>query len=392
MKKKALLLGAITLICVLLLVACSKMQEESLSSISRFELLSGTITPLGNTTSSQSASDTGILLGDVNGDGMITNADILMLYKYIYNSELYPIPTVSELHTYNDWTVIEPTTCYADGTISRTCTQCSKTEVSTVKGGHVYKDTIIPPTATEQGYTKHECLRCSDSFNDSFVPELGIGDRFEYKINEDGVTCTIIGMGEVTKTDIKIPSQIDGYKVTAIGNKAFKDCSTLTSVVISEGVTTIENIAFDGCTSLKSITIPNSLTEISGSVFFRCSNLKSVYITDLESWLKINFTTEQANPLYYGAYLYINDTLLTDIIVPDSITEILSHTFYGCTSITSITIHESVTAIGSKVFYNCTSLTDVYYQGTQSQWSQIKKGFSNNSLTSATIHYSYVAS
>ena len=32
-----------------------------------------------------------IILGDVNGDGEVTNADVLAIYRYIYNPELYPI-------------------------------------------------------------------------------------------------------------------------------------------------------------------------------------------------------------------------------------------------------------------------------------------------------------
>ena len=64
-----------------------------------------------------------------------------------------------------------------------------------------------------------------------------------------------------------IPSKIDGYTVTSIGDYAFSDCSSLTSVTIPDSVTSIGYSAFDGCSSLKSVTIPKSVTEMGGYAF-----------------------------------------------------------------------------------------------------------------------------
>lgn len=329
-----------------------------------------------------------IILGDVDGDGQVTNADVLMIFRYIYNPELYPLPTLCE-HSYGGWTIEILATCETDGKISRICEKCGETETSTVKGGHVYKETVVPPASSDEGYTLHECQRCGDGYTDTFVPPMENHSGLDYDINADGETCTITGIGSVTDTNVKIPSNIDGYAVTSIGVRAFKDCTTLESIIIPEGVSTIGNLAFDCCTNLTSITIPNSLTSIAGSVFFRCSNLASVYITDIESWLNINFSSEQSSPLYYGADLYLNDILLTSLVIPDSVTEILPHAFYNCPSIKDITIHDGLTSIGSKAFYNCASIADIYYEGTQYQWMDIQKGSSNTAIKSATIHYDH---
>jgi hypothetical protein len=35
-----------------------------------------------------------LILGDADGDGEVTNADLLLIYRYIYNKELYPLPTI----------------------------------------------------------------------------------------------------------------------------------------------------------------------------------------------------------------------------------------------------------------------------------------------------------
>ena len=69
----------------------------------------------------------------------------------------------------------------------------------------------------------------------------------------------------------------------------FKDCTSLESIVISNGVTSIESSAFENCTSLKSITIPDSVTSIGYFTFYGCTSLKDVYY---------NGTEEQWNQIY----------------------------------------------------------------------------------------------
>ena len=169
-------------------------------------------------------------------------------------------------------------------------------------------------------------------------------------------------------TSVEIPAEIDGKRVTSIGDDAFRDCTSLTELTIPESVTSIERLSFYGCTtltsitipdsvtrigysafcgctslteitipdsvtsigwgtfynctSLTSITIPDSVTEIEEDTFFDCINLKNVYISDLGSWCKINFGGFMSNPLCCGANLYVNRELATEITIPDSVTSI----------------------------------------------------------------------
>ena len=60
------------------------------------------------------------------------------------------------------------------------------------------------------------------------------------------------------------------YDVTRIGSSAFRDCTSLASVAISEGVTSIGDYAFYGCTSLTGVAIPSSVTSIGSSAFYGC--------------------------------------------------------------------------------------------------------------------------
>jgi len=105
-------------------------------------------------------------------------------------------------------------------------------------------------------------------------------DEYQFEVNSDNtVTITkYTGKGG----DIEILSEIDGKKVTAIGNifqthGAFQDCATLTSVIIPDGVTEIQDNAFYSCTSLKTVTIPASVKLLRNCAFADCPNLQSIY-------------------------------------------------------------------------------------------------------------------
>ena len=72
-------------------------------------------------------------------------------------------------------------------------------------------------------------------------------------------------------TSISLP-----YGITSIGKYAFFECTSLTSITIPNGVTSIGGHAFNNCTSLASIAIPNSVTSIGEYAFSKCSNLADV--------------------------------------------------------------------------------------------------------------------
>ena len=133
------------------------------------------------------------------------------------------------------------------------------------------------------------------------------------------------------------------------------------SVITYQGktypVTAIDTYAFKNCSGLTSVTIPESIRTIGGSAFYGCTGLTRVIITDLEAWCNADI---QFNPLCYAQHLYLNDTEVTDLVIPEGITAIKKYAFQGCTGLKSVTIPSSVTTIGNNAFEDCTGLAAVH--------------------------------
>ena len=133
--------------------------------------------------------------------------------------------------------------------------------------------------------------------------------------------------------------------VTSIGEGAFDDCTSLTSITIPNSVTSIGGHAFSNCHGLTSITIPNSVTSIGDWTFAYCSSLTSITIPNSVTSIGIS------------AFGYCHS--LTSITIPNSVKKIEYWAFWFCHSLNSIIIPNSVESIGHAAFYDCRSLKSV---------------------------------
>ena len=211
-------------------------------------------------------------------------------------------------------------------------------------------------------YTDEPLLEFELSFDETYYCVVGYKGSPQYITipdMNDGLPVKEISAkafyGCDTLISITLP---DG--ITAIGNNAFYSCGKLASIVIPDSVTTIGDSAFYNCNSLTGITIPDSVTTIGDMAFYNCNSLDGVYITDIAAWCAIDFGySYYANPIYYAHNLYLNGELVTELVIPDSVTSIGNYAFHNCRSLTSITIPDSVTTIGDSAFYNCYSLTSI---------------------------------
>lgn len=96
------------------------------------------------------------------------------------------------------------------------------------------------------------------------------------------------------------------------------------------------------------------------NVFSSCNNLKKVIVSDIAAWCNITQHGSDANPLTCAHHLYSDEnTEITDLVIPNTVTALKTYTFYNCTGLTSITIPNSVTIISSYAFSGCSGLTSI---------------------------------
>ena len=157
-----------------------------------------------------------------------------------------------------------------------------------------------------------------------------------------GNTITITGSNPKASGNLVIPATIENLPVTLIGEGAFTNCTSLTSVTIPNSVTTINRSAFANCNSLTTVTIPTSVTFLGSSSFSYCASLTNVTIPNTIPTLR------------YRTFYECN--ALTSITIPNNITAIGDEAFYGCNRLASVVIPNSVTSIGTNSFRNCIGL------------------------------------
>lgn len=270
-----------------------------------------------------------------------------------------------------------PATCQDTGlTEGMKCTLCETMVVpqSTVeKIDCIESDWIVDVEATPTVDGKHhtECTMCGKLFKEEIL--VSGYKKLEYTLLDNG-TYEVSGIGTCTDTDIVIPIEYNGLPVTSIGNDAFKGCTSLANVTISESVTSIGSSAFLGCTSLTKITIPDSVTSINNYVFpnsaslqynefdnaYYLGNENNPYMVLIKAKDESLTTCEIHNEtkfIHSGAFAYC--TLLTSITIPDSVRSIGDVAFLECASLAKVGIGDSVTSIGGDAFYRCNSLTSV---------------------------------
>ena len=220
-----------------------------------------------------------------------------------------------------------------------------------------------------------------DAYDDEYSGIVDIPETVTYK----GTTYGVKSIGDYAFYDCSsLTSVTIGESVTSIGESAFRKCSSLTFVTIPNSVTSIGSYAFEGCSSLRSVTIGESVTNISPRAFRDCSKLTSVTIPEsvtsigssafyncqsLTSIKLPNSVTSIGDYAFYGCsftsplynahcFAYMPN-LSGAYTIPEGIKQIVGAAFYDCHFLTSVTIPNSVTSIGCGAFYECSSLTSV---------------------------------
>lgn len=157
------------------------------------------------------------------------------------------------------------------------------------------------------------------------LPVIRIGDKAFYNKN----TVTSVSLGS---------------NIREIGTQAFANCSALKSITLSEGLLTIGDQAFQSCRALESaLTLPDSVTSIGAQAFEYCRALPSV-----------NFGGKLTS---IGTKAFNGCSALTSVSVPDNVKSLGDGAFSACSALSSVTLGSGITAIGTDTFRRCTSLT-----------------------------------
>lgn len=175
------------------------------------------------------------------------------------------------------------------------------------------------------------------------------GDAATWTLSEDGV-LTVVGYGSMW--DYGHDYFAPWYQYRANVKK----------LVISDGITHVGRYCFSDCSSLSYVKVPQTVKVFGENAFNGCTSLNAVDISSVESWCKTEFLTRNANPMVHGAYLYLGGELLTEIIVPDSVTEIYSYAFVNCRNAANVFIPDSVKGVSFLTFDKCSNITITGYE------------------------------
>ena len=169
-----------------------------------------------------------------------------------------------------------------------------------------------------------------------------------------------------TDTEMEIPSEINGEKITAIGEGVFKNCTSLVNVVIPDSIEYIETNAFEGTafwnkadaiyagTNLlianpnnigETYTIKDGTTSIQDNAFKNCESLITINMPES--------LTSIGNNAFEGCIW------LTNVNMPSNVKSIGNSVFKGCKWLNNITIGAGVESIGELAFANCSGLTSI---------------------------------
>ena len=240
-------------------------------------------------------------------------------------------------------------------------TYSSTSNLSTIFGSQVQSFTLSDAVTAIGDYAFYNCTSLLTITIPSNVTKIG-GSAFygctglKSMIIPENITSIENNSfyGCTALSSVNLPNTI-----TSIKDSAFFNCSSLQLKFLPSAVSTLGKGAFSGCGSLASIAMPASLTSVGENAFNNCSGIAEVKIENVDSWCKIDFGNSKSNPVFYSRNLYVGDSLIAELTIPNKITELKPWTFVNCNSINSVFIPNTVRLFSPSTFNNCENIASV---------------------------------
>lgn len=225
----------------------------------------------------------------------------------------------------------------------------------------------FPPSLTSFGFGAfYYCTSLTSVFIPKTVTTLG-----SYTFDHSGLTSVIIE---------------NGSPITTVGGRVFSN-TPLSSFTFPDNLTSIGGDAFNGCTSLTTITWNNKAVTTGGNTFINCS-ISKIYLKDLKPYCESSLHATAGSPFYLNNThsIYLNGSLITNLVIPEGTQKIARFAFRNCTHITSVSpLPNSVTIIENYSFSGCTGIESIDVGEVTTVWDYAFSGCSN--LTTLKVKY-----
>ncbi len=254
------------------------------------------------------------------------------------------------------------------------------------------------------------------------APDISASEGLEFELYPDGESYAVVGIGSCTDKNLVIPSVYEGYSVTVIADYAFYGCD-IESVVISDNVRQIGNSAFENCSSLSSVSLGNGVTSIGKGAFLGCTQLESIVVPDsvrsigmsaFEACGRLESVSFGTGLTEIGDYAFSLCSGLEQIIIPDNVQRVGNGAFSSCMALKSATLGAGINAISEYMFRECydlekvtfyssvriidygafdmcQSLKAVDFYGNSREWGCIVVSANNEKLTRAELNFKTAA-
>lgn len=243
-------------------------------------------------------------------------------------------------HSWNAGVITTQPSCTTAGTKTFTCTTCGEQKQTSIAAiGHNYDDGVDEPSNRR---LRHTCRNCGNVVY-TYYTELTLTSSNRSWVGYTGASNQSLNIPGFFKRGSTT------YKVVAIGNECFWNCSDLVSVTVPDTVKTIGERAFSLSKNITTIRLPNGLTEIPKYMCSNCTKLSNIQIPSTVTSI--------------GNYAF-DYTAITSITLPSGLKSLGTQAF-ATSKLTSITVPNGCIMSSSGAFNKCSQLqTIVIGEGT----------------------------